>query len=107
MCDLIVAGSILRNYIDQVLLASGFHERCQSVKVTYDRLKSIKIQTYACTPADGAPAPPAGQTHDGRCNPTAGLHEELKAYYEVEGLGPSFLEHLERQSTLTGLDRFM
>lgn len=98
MCDFIVAGSILRGFQDQVLGPAGFHERCQSVKFTYDRLKSINIHTYPCTPGDGEPLPPACQTHEGRCDPTVGLHEELD---------DCFLQHLEQQSKITRFNRWM
>ncbi|KAK8135034.1 hypothetical protein PG984_007046 [Apiospora sp. TS-2023a] len=109
MCDFIVAGSILRGYHNQVVEPAGSSRarRRQSVKVTYDRLKSIVIHTYSCIPVDGTPSPPAGQTHEGRCNPTAGLHEELQMITEMEDLDDCFLQHLTQQARLTGLDSWM
>ncbi|KAK7920053.1 hypothetical protein PG985_008075 [Apiospora marii] len=106
MCDFIVAGSILRGYYDQVAGPAGFPERCQSVKATYDQLRSIVINTYTA-PGDGASLPTAWQTHDGRCNPTLGLHEELEVYTEVDDLDPCFLQHLERQARITGFARYL
>ncbi|KAK7978621.1 hypothetical protein PG996_004676 [Apiospora saccharicola] len=106
MCDLIVSGSILRGY-NRMVGPTGFDYRYMNVKATYDSLKTIKIYTYSCMPSDGAPAPPACQTHEGLCNPTVVFHEAMGLIMEMKDLDHCFLQHLSRQAKLTGLERSM